>query len=102
MRLRRESGDFEIEFDLREDSLKKSIIIRKSLGAEDLFGLVMHIKDDNDQSSGGGFHTMVTRVSDLITGYELNGTEFTYFSLFDSNSTEFVYYPSSGQLKFRN
>lgn len=101
MRLRRESGDFEIEFDLRDDSLKKSIIIRKGLGAEDLLGLVMHVKDGND-SSGGGYRSMVRSVSDPITGYDLSGNKFTYFSLYDSTGIEFVYYPSSGQLKFRN
>lgn len=63
MRLRRESGDFEIVFDRRSSSHVNGVRIRKGLSPEDLLGVAVRIRQDGDADMPVGHLYVINQVS---------------------------------------
>lgn len=105
MRLRRESGDFQLTFDLFTDQAnpEKTKHIRKNLSGEDLIGLCITIIAPDDEDG----KKMVARgVVVAVEGphYTLDDHDnmLEYYNLMVGNKAFLEYHPKTGEIILMN
>lgn len=100
MRLRRESGDFQLTFDLFTDQAnhEKTKHIRKNLSGEDLIGLCITIIVPDDDGKKMVVRGVVVAVEGPHYALDDHDNMLEYYNLMVGNKAGLEYYPKTGEI----
>lgn len=104
MRLRRESGDFQLTFDMftNQETPETTKHIRKNLSGEDLIGLCVTIIAPDDDGKKVVARSVVTGVEGPHYALDDHDNMLENYKLIVGNKAGFEYYPKTGEIVFND
>jgi len=104
MRLRRESGDFQLTFDMFTNKANPETTkhIRKNLSSEDLIGLCITVISPDDDGKKVVARSVVTGTEGPHYALDDHDNAAEYYNLIVGNKAGLEYYPKDGEIVFNH